>query len=82
MGNILNIINSDEHFYNKNRNDYFMKCLTGSFHSSDLQDLFHFPFLNSFVCLSYATTVPFSRLFRTLQKVESLSRNGKQKCPK
>ena len=40
MGNILNIINSDEHFYNKNRNDYFMKCLTGSFYSSDLQDLF------------------------------------------
>jgi len=43
MGNILNIINSDEHFYNKNdfgRNNY-MKCLEGTFYSSEIKPHFN-----------------------------------------
>ena len=42
MGNILNIINSDEHFYNVNdfgkRN--YMKCLDGTFYSSEIKPHF------------------------------------------
>jgi hypothetical protein len=42
MGNILNIINSDEHFYNANDfgKSNYMKCLEGTFLSSEIKPHF------------------------------------------
>ena len=42
MGNILNIINSDEHFHNANDygRDNYMKCLEGTFLSSEIKPHF------------------------------------------
>mgnify|MGYP003138344204 CR=1 FL=1 len=42
MGNFLNIINSDKHFYDSNEfsNHNYMKCLEGAFYSSELKNHF------------------------------------------
>ena len=37
MGNILNIINSDEHYYNLDNNNY-IPCLTGPFLCNELRN--------------------------------------------
>ena len=48
MGNILNIINSDEHFYNLSEDckENYMECLDGPFMSKEVKEHFSLTIVN------------------------------------
>lgn len=46
MSKILNIINSDEHFYNSKENSEYLKCMAGSFHSEEIKEHFEMKIAN------------------------------------